>query len=183
MDAVIERPGDWPQWVRACEKQPVDWDALLGGFAAITDTPGCDFYDALAEYYADARVVLTVRNAEQWFESTQVTVLSDTLGRHFAAGPPELDEMMHKLGWHPADARNRDRRAMLARFDAHVAAVKRTIPPGRLLVFEVREGWGPLCSFLGLPVPDGPFPHVNSSAEFLDMLAAIEASGAEGSSR
>ena len=65
-----------------------------------------------------------------------------------------------------------DREATLAIFRDHVAAVRSTVPADRLLVFEVSEGWGPLCAFLGVPVPDEPFPHVNDTADFNRRLRA-----------
>ncbi len=77
---------------------------------------------------------------------------------------------MHKIGWHPEDAENHDRARMIARLNAHNDEVKRTIAPDRLLVFEPAQGWEPLCAFLGRPVPDEPFPHVNSTEEFKKMV-------------
>lgn len=44
------------------------------------------------------------------------------------------------------------------------------VPPEKLLVFEVKQGWEPLCKFLGKPVPDQPFPHVNDTQGFKDMV-------------
>lgn len=41
--------------------------------------------------------------------------------------------------------------------------VKRVVPPERLLVMNLKEGWAPLCAFLGKPIPDEPFPRVNES--------------------
>lgn len=54
---------------------------------------------------------------------------------------------------------------------AHNEAVKTTIPADQLLVFEVKEGWGPLCEFLKVPAPDDPFPRTNDRAEFWDLVA------------
>jgi hypothetical protein len=45
--------------------------------------------------------------------------------------------------------------------EKHNDYVKRVTPPGRLYFFDVKEGWGPLCKILDLPVPDEPFPHAN----------------------
>lgn len=55
-------------------------------------------------------------------------------------------------------------------FDSHTQAVKRTIPSDQLLIFDVRDGWGPLCSFLEVPVPDGEFPRTNHREEFWDRV-------------
>jgi hypothetical protein len=57
-------------------------------------------------------------------------------------------------------------------FDAHTEAVRSAIPADRLLVYQVRDGWEPLCAFLGLPVPDEPFPRTNGRSEFWDRIAA-----------
>ena len=51
-------------------------------------------------------------------------------------------------------------------FVGHNAEVKRTIPAERLLVFEASEGWAPLCQFLGVKVPDAPYPNMNTTEEF-----------------
>ena len=45
--------------------------------------------------------------------------------------------------------------------------VKQTVPPNRLLVFEPKQGWQPLCDFLDVPVPEGPFPHENDTPTML----------------
>lgn len=51
-------------------------------------------------------------------------------------------------------------------FNAWNEEVQRTVPPDRLLVFEVKDGWEPLCRFLGVPVPSTPFPHANKGDSF-----------------
>ena len=56
-------------------------------------------------------------------------------------------------------------------FKAHIAAVTAAIPADQLLVYEVAEGWNPLCEFLGLPAPEEPFPRTNSRIEFWDRLS------------
>jgi hypothetical protein len=57
-------------------------------------------------------------------------------------------------------------------YAAHNAEVKRTIPPSRRLDFDIAQGWTPLCKFLSVPVPETPFPKVNSTAEFRARAAA-----------
>ena len=71
-----------------------------------------------------------------------------------------------------------DPQAAKAIFRQHVNDVKATVPPGRLLVFHVREGWGPLCEFLGVPVPDDkPFPHLNERAAMKRFLLVLRLVG------
>ena len=59
---------------------------------------------------------------------------------------------------------------LAAAFDVEVAAVKNALPPERLLVFEVKDGWEPLCTFLDQPVPTIPFPRSNNTEEFRDLV-------------
>jgi hypothetical protein len=63
-----------------------------------------------------------------------------------------------------------DRETALAAYHRHTEQVKATIPADRLLVFDVAEGWEPLCHFLGVQAPDRPFPHHNLRADFWEVL-------------
>ena len=173
MSEVFPRPDHYPLWADAVDGKPVDWDKIFDGFGATTDAPACLFYKQIADHYPKAKVILSLRDADRWFDSTQSTILSEAIMGRFRDMPPVLMNMMHKIGWHPEDAENHDRAKMIARLNAHNEEVKRTIPAERLLVFEAAQGWEPLCAFLGVPVPDGPFPHVNSTDEFKKMLAKM----------
>jgi hypothetical protein len=68
------------------------------------------------------------------------------------------------------DGRIDDREYAAKVFERHTEEVKARVPEGRLLVYEVREGWGPLCEFLGVEAPEGPFPHLNGREEFPRMM-------------
>lgn len=171
MVELFPRPEHPPLWVDAAAGRPVDWDALLDGFAATTDAPGCYFYRELAAHYPAAKVILTVRDPDRWFLSTQSTILSEALSRRFSDAPPALGEMLRRLGWHPDDPQVHERAPRIAHLQAHEAAVRAAIAPDRLLVYEVAQGWAPLCAFLGLEVPDMPFPHLNSTDDFREMIA------------
>lgn len=176
MSEVFPRPDHWPLWAAAVDGKPVDWDKIFDGFGATTDAPACLFYREIAAHYPNAKIILSTRDPERWFESTQSTILSPAIMEKFRDMPPILMTMMHKIGWHPEDAENHDKALMIGRLTAHNEDVKRTISPERLLEFEAAQGWGPLCAFLGLPVPDEPFPHINSTEEFKKMLAAMNES-------
>jgi hypothetical protein len=175
MSEALEHPEHWPMWQAAAAGGPVDWDVLFEGWGSTTDTPGCNFYRELADHFPDAKVVLSVRDPERWFASTQNTVTSPVVaGFHTARGSIG---MVDAMGW-GTDPRLRDRDWMLQRYHRHNAEVQATIPAERLLVYNVAEGWGPLCRFLGRPIPDAPFPQVNSTDDFKSMIAARQADGA-----
>jgi hypothetical protein len=174
MSEALEHPGHWPLWEQAARGGAVDWETIFAGWGSTTDAPGCKFYRELADFYPEAKVVLSLRDFDKWFASTQNTILGDAvMGFHTARGSLP---MVKAVGWGD-DERLRDRDFMHDRFHRHIEEVTAAIPAERLLVYQVAEGWGPLCSFLGVEVPEAPFPQVNSTDEFKAMIAARGAQG------
>lgn len=169
---IKSAPGDWYQ--AACG-DAMDWDAVFEGYKATVDWPACNFYRELAGTYPDAKVLLTVRNPERWYESASNTIFGSIQMDH-SQSPPQVQaqiKMAKKLiventfGGDLGDKAN-----AIAVFNAHIDEVKQTIPADRLLVYEVAQGWEPLCAFLDVPVPDTPFPKVNTTEDFQAMIAA-----------
>ncbi len=176
MSEALDHPQHWPLWEAAARLgQTPDFDLLFKDYRSTTDTPGCEFYRQAAEHYPDAKVVLSIRDPDAWYDSTQNTITSDVVsGFHGARGSLP---MVEALGW-GTDPRLHDKAWMLERYHRHNAEVQATIPADRLLVYRVSDGWGPLCAFLGVPVPDAPFPRVNSTEEFKGMIAQRQAGAA-----
>jgi hypothetical protein len=181
MTEVLSHAEHVPAWDAAARGEPVDWEMLFRGYQATVDWPGCNFYAEFLRLYPDAKVILTVRDADKWYDSARQTI-------YFArrAFPPwvtrfiprmrQLDRMVNRLIWDGMfRGRFEDRAYAIEVFNRHNEQVERSVPPDRLLVYEVSEGWGPLCSFLGVPVPEGePFPRLNDAAE---MRARIRRGG------
>ena len=166
MTEVFPDPKAPALWSRAARGEPVDWEEIFAGYGATTDWPGCTFYRALADRYPEAKVILTVRDPDQWFDSTQATIFSDSTSAQIAGG--EIETMMHDVVFGAFGGELHDRAHCIAAYERHNAEVRRAIPAARLLEYDAAEGWAPLCRFLGLPVPDMPFPSANSRAEFLE---------------
>lgn len=164
MSEVFNTPEVWPLWERVYEGHPPQWDRIFNGYGATVDVPSNQFYQELAAYYPHANVILTVRDTESWYASMQATLLSDAVREHVGETP--IAPLIKKTGLHTSDPRTRDRDHMIGWYQRHNAQVRRTIPAERLLVYAIGEGWEPLCDFLGVPVPDAPFPHVNSTEDF-----------------
>jgi hypothetical protein len=183
MSEVIAKPDHWPLWIGAFDGVAQPWDRIFESYSAAADAPTCFFYEELARHFAKARIILTTRDAGRWYDSTQSTVLSPGISLRFKAAPAEFNNLLLKMGWHPDDPATHDRSAMIGKFLAHNAAVKRAIAPSRLLVFEPSQGWAPLCGVLGQPVPEGPFPHINSTEEFNKMMEGLSGLDPEGVSR
>ncbi len=167
-------PAHWKLWEEALAGNP-DWDALFEGFTATVDFPACTSYQALADYYPDAKVILSVRDPEKWYQSLQDTIFAP----HWIEFLPtsEAGAYMKATINDYFDGRMHDRDHLVRRFQEHTEAVKAAIPPERLLVFEAVHGWAPLCEFLGHPVPEGDYPHVNDTQATKDIINAIIADG------
>ena len=162
-----------PLWLGAADGA-ADWEAVFAGFTATVDYPGCTYWRELATCYPDAKVLLTVRDPDDWFDSTQATIFSPPMRARIAGSP--MEGFFQKAVWGDFGGRLDDRAFMTAAFERHNAAVRSAIPPERLLVYEVGEGWPRLCQFLGVPVPAASFPRVNSREEMQQMLAAAAGS-------
>jgi len=161
-----------PQWLRAADGVP-DWEAVFAGFSATVDYPGCTYWRELAAFYPDAKVLLTVRDPDDWFDSTQATIFSPPMRARLAGSP--MEGFFQKAVFRDFGNRLDDREFMKGAFERHNAAVRSAVPPERLLVYEVGEGWTRLCEFLGVPVPAASFPRVNSREEMQQMMAAAAA--------
>ena len=163
MREVITHPERAQYFSDAADGKPVNWDKAFEGYRSTTDAPACHFYKQLMVAYPKANVILSVRDFEGWFSSTQETILQPFVMKMHVA--MNTLEMCNKIGW-GTDPKLRDKDYMLARFNRHNDEVKASVPREKLLVFEAKQGWEPLCKFLGVPVPDTPYPRVNSRDDF-----------------
>jgi hypothetical protein len=164
MTEVRRHPETAVHWEAAAAGKPVDWEALLAGYRAVVDWPACYFYRELARVYPDAKVILTLRDPDAWFRSTQATIFRPEHAKRIENEP--IAGVVRNTIWATFDGRQNDREHALAVYEQHISEVQRTIAPERLLVYDVAEGWEPLCGFLGVPIPGEPFPHANTSADF-----------------
>jgi hypothetical protein len=155
-------------WLRAGEGRP-DWERIFQGFSSTVDYPACIFWKELADYYPEAKVLLSVRDPQSWFESTQASIFGPMMGllRQTPAGP-----FLDRVVFEQFGDRLHDRDFMIDHFNRHTDAVVSAIPADRLLVYEAKQGWGPLCAFFGVPVPEAPFPRINSREEMAATMAA-----------
>ncbi len=167
-------PEHYRLWVEAARGKP-DWDAIFDGYEATVDFPACTSYQALADYYPDAKVILTVRDPERWFESTQDTIFSPEWIEYLPGS--EAGPYMSATVDDYFDNRMHDRDHLISRFNEHIAAVKNAISPERLLVFEAKDGWEPLCEFLDLPAPQGDYPHINDTEATREIIRTLMEQG------
>ncbi|MGP4102944.1 sulfotransferase family protein [Nonomuraea sp. KM90] len=171
-----------PLWRAAAEQGSAEaWRRLFAGYDATVDWPSAAFWRELTAAFPDAKVILTVRDPHRWYDS-----MADTIFRAYdhssrnqvvdeaarvVPGMAELGAFMREVVWDRFFAgRFADREHAIGVYTEHNAAVQREIPPARLLVMRPGTSWEPLCSFLGLPAPREPYPHLNESGRFQDRL-------------
>ena len=175
MEEVIKNPPvNVPIWAAAVDGKP-DWETAYRGYNSAVDWPTAAFWRELAKAYPKAKVILTVRSAESWYKSFSETIFALVESRDKAPPPmqPFLDMalgVINKTGFGGKSSQT----DLMKAFNDHVSAVKAAIPPDRLLVYEVKEGWEPLCKFLGKPVPTMAFPMSNKKEEFWDRIKGVK---------
>lgn len=160
MFEVATHPEQLPVWTAACRGEPTDWAAVLDDYEAVVDWPGAAFWPELVEQWPDALVLVSHRDFDRWFESA-----TETIWKVFASEWDPEDAFRTMIEILFAERFTRavdDREAVRAAFDAHYAAVAAAVPAERRLDWTPADGWGPICAALDLPVPDEPFPRLNT---------------------
>jgi Sulfotransferase domain len=180
---VLADLGQVELWERALDGQG-PWEEIFSGFGSTVDWPGGYFYRELMEVYPDAKVLLSVRDPERWEPSFRETVWNmghgESLIRLLSSARGQVDPrwrrylaLVDRMFWSDegtfANGHERPEQ-LIAQFERHNEQVKATVPPERLLVWEVSEGWDPLCEFLEVDVPGEPLPHVNDRETFLGRV-------------
>lgn len=182
IDILADLDGQVPLWDGALDRR-VEPAAILEGYRSTADWPGGYFWRQLLDAYPQAKVLLSVRDPERWEPSFRETIVDmcfgESLIRLLSSARAHVDPKWRRylklvdkmffseLGTFPQGHSPDD---LIAAFVAHNEQVKRVVPAERLLVWEVSDGWEPLCEFLGVPVPDQPLPHANDRATFVDRV-------------
>ena len=169
MVEIIENPSQLQLWKAVAAGEPVDWAEVYAGYRSQVDWPGAHVWEQAARAFPEARVIHTERPEDNWWNS-----FNGTIGKFFAVFremelPPHImDQFTVMRDWMIQGTFTdfTDRDSTIAAYSANNRKVRETIAPERLLVFHVADGWEPLCEFLGVPVPDTPFPNTNPKKEF-----------------
>merc|ERR1711879_813903 len=146
---------DYEEW-NIPERPP--FAQILYGYGAGVDVPFCLFWKEMFDEFPDSKVVLSVRDPESWYTSCLNTIFKHDELPHYRKVAYErvpclkaLRDWEMKTHWGPWKFHDKD--SAIAAYEAYMAEVQATIPPERLLVFSVKDGWGPLCEFLGVDAP------------------------------
>ena len=178
------REKDVALWRQVTLEESFPWEQIFDGFSSAVDWPASHYWRELATRYPEAKVILTHRDPHDWFKSANSTIyamVSHDLQTFDGSGlgwAPETAKDMVRVTRNiaieralgaPFEERPHENEALVVeRFQQHLETVRASLPSERLLDFQVSEGWGPLCEFLEVDVPDEPFPHVNARARFRD---------------
>lgn len=168
MTELFPRPEHIALWHQAINGNAPDWDSMLHGFTAAVDWPAAAVWDDLHGSFPESVVLLSVRDdPAAWWRS-----FSETILQVMQRGPGAPDDPWFAMS---VDMLNKftpsyaDPDAAIAAYEAHNQSVRDTVEPGRLIEWRPKDGWGPICEGLGLPVPAEPFPHVNTTDDFRTM--------------
>ncbi len=183
MIELTNEPERAKMWLQAAQGKAPHWDSVLEGFSSITDFPGCLFYKELLQQYPQAKVILTTRDPESWYQSAAKTIFRSypnfkqalyILRNYFFK--KRVRQLM-QVGWliqktifkETFGMRQFNKAKAIEIFKRHNQEVQAHVPAEQLLVYDVKQGWGPLCAFLKVPVPNKPFPNTNRVAHFHKM--------------
>jgi hypothetical protein len=176
MREVLANPEHIGFWVDVAEGR-ANFDRIFSDFSATVDFPACVYWRDLIDYYPEAKVILSTRDAENWFRSTQETFLGPRWWEYILSGP--FGSMCEATIGKFFDGQIHDHDHLIEFFNRHVETVKAVVPPERLLIFQAKQGWQPLCKFLGLTMPNDPFPHANREQETKDLMESVMLSKAD----
>ena len=188
MSEVLENPQNkshldfWNQVANSATGQQHDWEEVFSNYRATVDNPGCAVWNELWEAYPQAKVLVTLhpKGAEGWYESAYNTIYFTRrswqfkLLSYFTPFARKMRNMTNKLIWQRShQGTMEDKQAAIDRYNAHIEEVKMAVPADRLLLYSVDQGWSPLCEFLGVEIPDKPFPRMNDRAAMKKDIAKI----------
>jgi len=169
MHEVFADPHRIEAWHAIVRGGPADWDAIFEGYGATVDWPAAHYWRELAAHYPDAKILLSVRDPEAWYASMQKTIAEIVRQGTLSTDMPA--DLVREV----FDGEVDDRDHMIAVYERNTAEVQAACSPDRLLTYRLGDGWEPLAEFLGVPVPDIPYPHANTTADFRANLGLDEA--------
>lgn len=181
MIEVMQDKSQLQYWNAMEKNRTADYEAMLQGYTSIVDFPGSLYYKELMQKYPDAKVILTVRNPEDWYRSCRDTIynlpggLKRIMMKFIGFFKPDVAHVANVFDYVDLSIWNglfkgkfEDKEFAIKIFNEWTEEVKRSVPPEKLLIFQAKEGWKPLCDFLGKPIPETSYPNTNNTAEFLE---------------
>lgn len=180
MVELLRNPDQIQYWEDLEKGKGIDWEQLFTGYQSIVDLPGYRVYQKILQHYPDAKVILNTRSFDPWYESVYHTIFqaAPSLSQKIVMSlqmpfSPRLRKIVRVLKY--ADrvfwqgdfqGRFQDKEFTRKIYEKHHQDVIDHVPPDKLLVFEAKEGWDPLCRFLEVQKPKEPYPRLNERMNF-----------------
>ncbi|MCB0665982.1 MAG: hypothetical protein KDC80_09185 [Saprospiraceae bacterium] len=167
-------------WEELIQNRNTDFEQLFDGFQSAVDFPAAAFYKEFMQEYPEAKVILTYRDPDKWYQSASKTILKDPpafiipivkflgiFNKNLSYLPRTYKNVIQDfLLKSVLQGRPHDRDFVISLYSKWVDEVKRSVPSEKLLVFEAKDGWEPLCHFLDVAVPPIPYPRGNDRGQF-----------------
>ncbi|MEH6452397.1 MAG: sulfotransferase family protein [Psychromonas sp.] len=158
---VWSHPQRIATWRAAASGEIPDWAQIFEDYSSTVDWPAAYFWRELSEYFPNAKIILSVRDADAWYESINNTILQ------ILRDSEDQESIGMKLIHDGVFGGNiTDRQHVIDVFNKNILAVQAEFGQDRLLTYELGSGWEPLCQFLQCPIPDQPYPYGNNTADF-----------------
>ena len=174
MKITLKRYHHMRFFMQAWAGRKVNWKKFFRRYNSVVDWPACAFYRELMNEFPDAKVLLNVREPESWYESMKETIFA--IQPAFPWWFPRIVRTMHdEIIWSGSlKGVFENREKTLEVYRQYIEDVKSTVPADRLLVYNVNEGWKPLCDYLGIPVPEGKsYPYINERKSFKQLILLL----------
>ena len=168
MSEVVVHPEHVKLWLDAWQGKDI-WTTLFAGYQAAVDWPAAAFWPQLMHVYPEAKIVLSIRDADKWFESARNTIFQ-SMDSNLLAKDKVLRtriEMLKEIivdGTFDGDLTDKDKCIKI--YKDNIERCKSEVPSDRLIEFDPSLGWEPLCRGLDCKIPQEPYPYVNKAAEF-----------------
>ena len=159
-------------WRKAHAGEEIDWEQLFEGYQATVDWPSCNLWREQLAHFPGAKVILTLRSPESWYQSVMATIYASSKAGAKSDNPTRKydSSWAFDLIWNRIFANQmNDREQVIDAFNRHNEQVIAEVPAGQLLVFEAHQGWGPLCDFLMVPIPETDYPKINTTEQFKEI--------------
>ena len=175
MKEVMLEPAHLNAWHEFAvgKKSSMNWEWLFADYVATVDCPVCIYYQELMEVFPEAKVILTVRDPQLWWKSFNRLMSTVNKARLLCFLVPKLRKIAQftdKIIIQNVFGGRLEKEHCMQVFEKHNQTVRHVVPKDRLLEYDVRQGWGPLCQFLQVPIPEKPFPHLNVGKRALYKL-------------
>jgi hypothetical protein len=162
----VYEQGHIAAWEAVIAGAPLDCDRMFTGFRSTLDWPACSYWKQIKRANPNAKVLLTRRDPDAWFDSMERTIFPALRAEHPDPERTRWRASTRKLIFEETFSNRFDRPHVIAVLRAHERDVIASVSRDELLVFDAADGWVPLCQFLGVDVHDLPFPHASSTVEF-----------------